>query len=91
MGEFVNLFDGHLSRKQVRTFIQQLVDNQILISEGKGYGTSYSLGNDYKKKDELMNKAFIPRLRRTKKTWRNVKRPSKDQARAKYITIQYII
>ena len=59
MGEFVNLFDGHLSRKQVRTFIQQLVDNQILISEGKGYGTSYSLGNDYKKKDELMNKAFI--------------------------------
>lgn len=59
MGEFVNLFDGHLSRKQVRTFIQQLVDNQILISEGKGYGTFYSLGNDYKKKDELMNKAFI--------------------------------
>ena len=59
MGEFVNLFDGHLSRKQVRTFIQQLVDNQILISEGKGYGNSYSLGNDYKKKDELMNKAFI--------------------------------
>lgn len=59
MGEFVNLFEGHLTRKQVRTFVQQLIDSELLISEGKGYGTFYSLGNNYKKKDELMNKAFI--------------------------------
>lgn len=59
MGEFVNLFDGHLTRKQVRTFVQQLVERKLLISEGKGYSTFYSLGNDYKKRDELINKAFI--------------------------------
>lgn len=58
MGEFVNLFDGHLTRKQVRSFITQLVNNKILKSEGKGFGTYYYLADDYKKQDELMAKAL---------------------------------
>ena len=58
MGEFVYLFDGHLTRKQVRSFITQLVNNKILKSEGKGFGTYYYLADDYKKQDELMAKAL---------------------------------
>lgn len=58
MGDFVKLLDGHLTRRQVRVYIQQMVERGILISEGKGFGTSYHISNNYKKSSILMEKAL---------------------------------
>lgn len=58
MGDFVTLFEGHLTRRQIKTYVQQLKENQILKSEGKGSGTFYLLGDRYKKNSELIDKAI---------------------------------
>ena len=48
MGDFVKLLDGHLTRRQVRVYIQHMVDQNILTASGKGYGTYYEISNNYK-------------------------------------------
>lgn len=50
MGDFVKLLDGHLTRRQVRVYIQHMVDQNILTASGKGYGTYYEISNNYKRK-----------------------------------------
>ncbi len=47
MGAVVSLFEGHLSRKQVRNFIKNLVDKQILDYEGEGKGRCYFLSDEF--------------------------------------------
>ena len=58
MGDFVSLCDGHLTRRQVKVFIQQLTQQNILVSEGKGYGTYYKISNSFKEGTALINKAI---------------------------------
>ena len=43
MGDFVNLFSGHLSRKQTRTYIDKLVQCGMLSYNGEGKMRRYSL------------------------------------------------
>lgn len=57
MGDFVQLFADHLSRKQTRTFIDKLVNNGMLSSEGDGKSRTYSLSKQYEKEMALINKA----------------------------------
>lgn len=57
MGDFVQLFAGHLSRKQTRTFIDKLVNNGMLSSEGDGKSRTYSLSKQYEKEMALINKS----------------------------------
>lgn len=52
----VQLFAGHLSRKQTRTFIDKLVNNGMLSSEGDGKSRTYSLSKQYEKEMALINK-----------------------------------
>lgn len=58
MGGFAKLLEGNLTRRQVRVFIQQMVTDNILISEGKGSGTFYRISDTYHESSELMNKAL---------------------------------
>ena len=58
MGDFVNLLDGHLTRRQVRVYIQQMVEHGILDQTGKGSGTSKNKSENYKKNSELIDKAL---------------------------------
>ena len=57
MGDFVNLFVGHLSRKQTRNYIEKLVENGMLSYTGDGKMRSYSLSKRYLSQIELIVKA----------------------------------
>lgn len=48
MGEFVKLFEGHLSRRQTKSYIEKMVDSGLLTRWGVGSGTNYTLSGNYK-------------------------------------------
>ena len=58
MKDFVSLLDSHMSRRQVRTTIEQYVTQGYLTKEGIGSGTIYSVSDNYIKSSELMNRAL---------------------------------
>ena len=58
MGDFVKLFSGHMTRRQVREYVQKLIGLKILIPEGSGAGTRYKLSEAYRKSDEIIGKAL---------------------------------
>lgn len=78
MGDFVKLLDGHLTRRQVRVYIQHMVDQNILTVSGKGYGTYYEISNNYKRNSVLIDKAFILGIEELKKRG-ELKWPNNDQ------------
>lgn len=78
MGDFVKLLDGHLTRRQVRVYIQHMVDQNILTASGKGYGTYYEISNNYKRDSVLIDKAFILGIEELKKRG-ELKWPNNDQ------------
>lgn len=78
MGDFVKLLDGHLTRRQVRVYIQHMVDQNILTASGKGYGTYYEISNNYKRNSVLIDKAFILDIEELKKRG-ELKWPNNDQ------------
>lgn len=57
MGDFANLFSGHLSRKQIRVYIEKLVDSGMLSYEGEGKMRTYSLSKMYESEMALITKA----------------------------------
>lgn len=59
---------GHLSRKQTRSFIDKLVDSEMLSSEGEGKGRTYSLSKKYEMEMSLINEAVKIRLKEMSKT-----------------------
>lgn len=58
MGDFVNLFGDHLTRKQIRNVVQECLKRGYLTFEGKGFGTYYFLSKTFKKKNELISRAL---------------------------------
>ncbi len=58
MGDFVKLFSGHMTRRQVREYVQKLIGLKILIPEGSGAGTRYKLSESFRKSDEIIGKAL---------------------------------
>ena len=57
MGDFANLFIGHLSRKQIRSYIEKLVENGMLSFAGDGKMRTYSLSKRYESEMALISKA----------------------------------
>ncbi len=43
MGDIISLFNGSLTRRQINNIVFKLVRQNILIQEGKGFGTTYSI------------------------------------------------
>lgn len=58
MQDFVDLFPGRLSRKQVRILVKKLVEDNQLSQHGQGKGTYYEIGENYLKGMELISKAL---------------------------------
>jgi len=58
MQDFVDLFQGRLSRKQVRIIVNKLVENKELKKSGTGKGTYYDIGENYIKSMEVISKAL---------------------------------
>lgn len=57
MKDFVMLFDGQLTRKQVRLMIMKLVEDKMLISNGISSGTHYTLSDGYNSSKKIIKKA----------------------------------
>lgn len=57
MGDFADLFMGHLSRKQVRTYIEKLVEKGTLAYSGDGKKRTYSLSKQYESELALITQA----------------------------------
>lgn len=58
MKDFVDLFHGGLTRKQVRTIVDKLVDKKELKKEGTGKGTNYTVGENFLKEMKITEKAL---------------------------------
>lgn len=58
MQDFVDLFQGRLSRKQVRSIVNKLVENKELKKTGIGKGTYYDIGENYIRSMEVISKAL---------------------------------
>lgn len=67
MRDFVSLCEGHLTRRQMKVFVQQMVKNNILIQEGKGSATFYTISKQYLESSEVLNKALHIGLEELKK------------------------
>ncbi len=58
MSDFVKLLDGHLTRRQIRTGIQKLVEQGILSMAGTGSGTRYSVSETFKMGSAMLGEAL---------------------------------
>lgn len=58
MGDFEQLLEGHLVRRQVRAYVQKLLTLGILSAQGKGSATRYSLSSEYKEKLKIHDEAL---------------------------------
>uniref|UniRef100_UPI0040491276 ATP-binding protein n=1 Tax=Flavobacterium sp. TaxID=239 RepID=UPI0040491276 len=76
MKDFVALFDGKLSRKQVRTRVDKLLINKMLKQEGEGSSSVYEVGENYVEEMKVFFQAFEIGMKEIEKT---NKGPKKDQ------------
>lgn len=67
MGDFVSLCEGHLTRRQMKVYVQQMVKDSILVPEGKGSGTFYKISNQYMESSVVFSKALNIGLEELKK------------------------
>lgn len=58
MTDFVDLFEGRLTRKQVRYIVDKLVEKRDLRREGEGKGTIYAIGENFLKTMSILSKAI---------------------------------
>lgn len=58
MKDFVSLLDGHLTRRQVRLVITQLVDGHYLEKDGEGASTAYRVSDEYIRNSAIMARAY---------------------------------
>lgn len=58
MNDFVDLFDGRLTRKQVRYMVDKLVEKNDLKREGEAKATIYSIGENFLQTMQILSKAI---------------------------------
>ena len=58
MTDFVALFAGHLSKKQVRVFVEKLVSSGIINYIGETSARKYRIGDRYREQQAILNKAL---------------------------------
>ena len=58
MKDFASLLEPHMTRRQVRSLVDDLVSDGTLTKSGKGSGTVYSIGESFLKKTELLRTAI---------------------------------
>ena len=58
MGDFVKLLDSHMTRRQIRIYVQKLVEQKVLVATGVGAGTRYTLSEECVKSSEILGKAM---------------------------------
>jgi ATP-dependent DNA helicase RecG len=66
MNDFIDLFEGRLTRKQVRYMIDKLVVKRDLNRDGEGKGTVYAVGENFIKTMNVLSKAIDIGIRQMK-------------------------
>lgn len=67
MADFMKLLGSHLSRRQIRSILEQMCQSDYLRVEGQKRGTTYYLGDSYRKQSEIIDKAISIGLNELKK------------------------
>lgn len=58
MGDFAELLEGHLTRRQIRVDVQKLIDVGILSPYGKGSGMRYALSVEFQERAQIHDEAL---------------------------------
>ena len=58
MKDFASLLEPHMTRRQVRSLVDNLVSEGTLTKSGKGSGTVYYIGESFLKKTEILRTAI---------------------------------
>lgn len=59
MGDMVCLFEGQLTRKQIRIIVEKLLEQKLLKSEGERKGVYYTIAPDYNKRMKIMEEVVM--------------------------------
>ena len=82
MGDFVKLLEGHMTRRQVKTNIQHLVEKGVLSSTGEGAATRYVLSKKYKQQtavvDEALRIGLTEIIKRSRECPKNVQKDDEN-------------
>ena len=52
------VFEGHVTRRKIKYFIEKMCEAQLLNSIGSGSATHYVLSDDYREKRVIIDKAL---------------------------------
>ena len=58
MGDFVGLLADHMTRRQIRSYVDRLVEQRVLKSAGVGAGTKYSLADEFKNSSRMLGEVL---------------------------------
>lgn len=79
MKDFATILQGHMTRRQVKTLIEQLVKEGDLLQSGQGAGTYYTLSPQYLEKQQIMIEAVGIGLKTMQEKRQNVQNLSKER------------
>ena len=79
MKDFETILQNHMTRRQVKDLIKQLVETNDLLKLGKGSGTYYVISPQYFEKQKIMIEAVGIGLKAMQK--QNVQNSSKKESK----------
>lgn len=79
MRDFESILQNHMTRRQVKVVIEQLVRNGDLLQLGKGSGTYYVISPQYMEKQRIMIEAMGIGLKTMQQSKQNVQSLSKEE------------
>jgi ATP-dependent DNA helicase RecG len=58
LGDFEKLLDGHLTRRQIRVYVQKMMESGVLTSTGERAGMRYQLSASYVERENVYDEAL---------------------------------
>lgn len=83
MRDFETILQGHMTRRQVKSLIEQLVKEGDLMKLGQGSGTYYTLSPQYFERQKIMIEAVGIGLKTMQEQRQNVQDLSKEGSKKK--------
>lgn len=81
MKDFETILQNHMTRRQVKTMIEQLVKTNDLLRLGKGSGTYYVISPQYFEKQKIVIEAVGIGLKAMQQQKQNVQDLSKKESK----------
>ncbi len=81
MKDFETMLQSHMTRRQVKAMIDQLVRHGELLKQGKGSGTYYTISPQYLERQRIVKEAVDIGLKVMQEQTQNVQEVSKEEER----------